>query len=90
MAEENTIYVGLKPTQTYVLAALIQFNNGAQKIKIVARGRAISKAVDVAEILRNKVIPNLKVENIEIGTERIETNDGRRLNVSTISIVLSR
>ena len=55
-----------------------------------ARGRAISSAVDVAEVTRNRFMDNLNVENIEIGTEELEGHEGQKRNVSTITIVLKR
>ncbi len=54
-----------------------------------ARGRAISTAVDEAEVTRNRFMENLTVENIEIGTEELES-EGRIRNVSTITIVLKK
>ncbi|HDD34171.1 MAG TPA: DNA-binding protein, partial [Thermofilaceae archaeon] len=50
--ETGTILVGQKPVMNYVLAAVIQFNQGAQRVILKARGRSISKAVDAAEIVR--------------------------------------
>ena len=52
-----------------------------------ARGGAISAAVDVAEVMRNRFMENLTVGNIEIGTEELESEERIR-NVSTITIVL--
>ena len=92
MAEknENTIFVGSKPPMNYVLAVITQFHNGAKDVEIKARGRAISRAVDVAEIVRNKFMPDVKAEKIEIGTEEIQTEQGNKLNVSTIAIKLKK
>ncbi len=87
---EAVVYVGQKPIMNYVLATLTQLNEGADKIIIKARGRAISRAVDVAEIVRNRFMPNLKLEKISIDTEELESEQGRKVNVSTIEIVLSK
>ncbi len=55
--DENTIYVGRKPPMSYVLAVVTQFNTtGSDEVVIKARGRAISTAVDAAEITRNRFI----------------------------------
>ena len=86
---ENTIFIGQKPPMAYVLAAVTQFGNGQQEIHIKARGRSISKAVDVAEIVRGKFVQDAKVRDIKIGTEAME-NEGRKLNVSTIEIVVQK
>ncbi|RLE55380.1 MAG: DNA-binding protein Alba [Candidatus Methanomethylicota archaeon] len=90
MAQENAVLVGNKPIMNYVLACLTLFHQGAKEISVKARGRAISKAVDVVEIVRNRFLTDVKIKNIEIGTEQITTQDGRTINTSTISVVLAR
>ncbi len=87
---EHVVYVGNKPVMNYVLATLTQFNEGAEKVAIKARGRAISRAVDVAEIVRNRFLPNVTVESIKIDTEELDSEQGRKVNVSTIEIVLAK
>ncbi len=89
MAEEHVVFVGNKPVMNYVLAALTQLNEGAGEVTIKARGRAISRAVDVAEILRNRFMPNLNIKGIKIDTEELES-EGRSVNVSTIEIALAK
>jgi len=59
------------------------------KFIIKARGRAISRAVDTAEIVRNRFIKDAKLKDIKIGTERITTEEGRTSNVSSIEIILT-
>jgi DNA-binding protein Alba len=90
MAEENTIFIGKKPTMNYVLAVVTQFNTGASEIYIKARGRAISRAVDVAEIVRNRFIPDASIKDIIIGTESLATEEGPNVNVSSIEITLAK
>ncbi|MGE4275524.1 MAG: DNA-binding protein Alba [Candidatus Methanomethylophilaceae archaeon] len=85
---DNTIYIGSKPTMNYVLAAVSQFNSGCPEVTLKARGRAISKAVDVAEIIRHRFVPDATVKNVDIGTETVSTHDGGSTNVSSIEIVL--
>ncbi|AAB89299.1 MULTISPECIES: DNA-binding protein Alba [Archaeoglobus] len=87
---EHVVYVGNKPVMNYVLATLTQLNEGADEVVIKARGRAISRAVDVAEIVRNRFMPGVKVKEIKIDTEELESEQGRRSNVSTIEIVLAK
>ena len=87
--DENTIYVGNKPPMSYVLAVVTQFNGGSDEVVIKARGRAISRAVDTAEITRNRFVQNAKVKDIKIGTESITNEEGRNSNVSSIEISLS-
>jgi DNA-binding protein len=90
MAEEHVVFVGNKPVMNYVLATITQFNEGVGNVVIKARGRAISRAVDVAEIVRNRFLPNVKVDQIKIDTEELDSAQGRQLNVSTIEIYLSK
>lgn len=88
MTIDNTVFVGNKPVMNYVLAVVTQFNNGADEVSIKARGRAISRAVDTAEISLNKFLENVEKTNIATSTEVIDTDSGRT-NVSSIEIVLS-
>ena len=88
MAEENTVYIGKKPTMNYVLAAVTQFNSGSSDVIIKARGRAISRAVDVAEIVRHRFIPDVEVKDIAIMTEQVQGEGGNNTNVSSIEIYL--
>jgi DNA-binding protein len=86
---DNTILVGKKPPMAYVLAAITQFSDGQDEIHIKARGRCISNAVDVSQIIKNKFIKDAKITNVEIGTETIES-EGKQMNVSTIDITIRR
>ncbi len=87
MNNDNTVYVGNKPVMNYVLAVVTQFSNGADEVAIKARGKAISRAVDTAEIALNRFLQGVMKKEIRISTEEIETDDGRT-NVSSIEIVL--
>ena len=89
-AKDNVIYVGKKEAMSYVLAVITQFNNGAKEVIIKARGRMISMAVDVAEIVRNKFLIDVKIKSITTSTEEMTSDDGRRSKVSAIEIVLSK
>ena len=86
MERSNTVFIGRKPVLNYVLACMTLFKSGHGEIIVKARGRSISRAVDVVEVLRNRFMPNAEVVNIEIGTDRIETDDRGPSNVSTIGI----
>jgi len=57
MKDENTVYIGSKPPMAYVMAMITAFNrSGADSVVLKARGRAISRAVDVAEIARGRYL----------------------------------
>jgi len=86
--EENHVLIGQKPVMSYVLACLTSFNTGAKRVVVKARGRAISRAVDTAELLRRAFMKDVEVEKIEIGTVQMERPDRPRSNVSTMEIVL--
>ena len=88
--DENTIYVGSKPPMSYVLAIVTQFNSGSDEVIVKARGRAISRAVDAAEITRNRFVTDAKIKEIKIGTESITNEEGRTSNVSSIEIFLTK
>lgn len=87
---ENVILVGKKPVMNYVLATLTQLNEGAKEVTVKARGKAISRAVDVVEIVKNRFIPGLKLKGIKIDTEELESQDGKKINVSTIEITVEK
>ncbi len=88
--DPNTIYVGTKPVMSYVLAVITHFNSSdVKEVSLKARGRAITTAVDTAEVVRRKFLKELKAAKITIGTEEMQREDGTR-NVSTIEIKLKR
>ncbi|MEJ2277362.1 MAG: DNA-binding protein Alba [Candidatus Lokiarchaeota archaeon] len=85
--DENSVYVGRRPTMNYVMAAMMILNRN-EKCTVKARGRAISHAVDVCEILKNRFLKGTTYDEIRISTEKIEGDDGQVNNVSSIEIVL--
>jgi len=89
-SEENVIFIGNKPPMSYVLAIVTQFNSGSDEVIVKARGRAISRAVDAAEITRNRFVTDAKIKDIIIGTEAITNEEGRTSNVSSIEITLEK
>ncbi|HOV81358.1 MAG TPA: DNA-binding protein Alba [Methanothrix sp.] len=89
MADDDVVFVGSKPVMNYVLAVVTQFNSGAKEVKIMARGRAISRAVDVAEVSRSRFLPDVTVKSISISTETLNTDKGET-NVSAIEIILAK
>ncbi|MBI4044857.1 MAG: DNA-binding protein Alba [Candidatus Diapherotrites archaeon] len=91
MTPESTVYIGKKGTMAYVLAAVTQINqHGATEITLKARGKAISRAVDVAEILRNKFLTDAKIKDIRISTEEISGDEGNTIKVSAIEIKITK
>lgn len=91
MAEDDVVFVGNKPVMNYVLAVVTQFNSGAKEVRIMARGRAISRAVDVAEVAKNKFLgaQGVAIREIKTSTEVLNTDRGET-NVSAIEIILGK
>ncbi len=90
MEDNAVVFIGDKPVMNYVLAVLTQFNKTVGTVTLKARGRSISRAVDTAEITRNRFMPNLMIQGITIGTESIPDDQGRNINVSSMEIVLMK
>mgnify|MGYP001012688659 CR=1 FL=1 len=91
MSDENIVFVGSKPVMNYVLAVVTQLNKKeTDNVVIKARGRAISRAVDVAEIVRHKFVNDVNVQKITTSTETITRDDNSNANVSAIEITLKR
>jgi len=87
MSEEAIIFIGSKPPMRYVTAMITSYNQQeVDSITIKARGRAISRAVDVAEITRNRFLTDLEAPAISIDTEQLPAMDGGTRGVSTIAI----
>ncbi len=91
MPQENTILVGKKPPMNYVLACLTAFHEGADEVLIKARGMSISKAVDVAEMVRNKFMPQASINEVKIGTDEVLLKEGTGTKrASSITIRISK
>jgi DNA-binding protein len=89
-SDSNIIYVGNKPPMNYVTAIMVLLNSGTfPEVVLKARGNAISRAVDAAEITHNRFLTNAEVKRIDIGTEVVTNEDGRKSNVSSIEICLA-
>ena len=92
MAEDNSIFVGGKPFMNYVTGIVMQFTTkDANEIQIKARGKFISRAVDIAEVATKRFLDGqVSVKDININSEEFENKEGKQVRVSTIEIVLSR
>ena len=88
MDRSNTVFIGRKPVLNYVLACMTVFKSGHEIVVVKARGRSISRAVDVVEVLRSRFMSNIEVTDIQLGTERLENEDRGPSNVSTIAIYI--
>ena len=92
MSEEarDTVFIGKKPLMAYVTSTLIQLAN-LPIVSIKSRGLSIGRAVDVAQIISRKTEnAGYSIGNIRIGSETLESKDGKSRNVSTIEIEVKR
>jgi DNA-binding protein len=87
--KENVVLVGQKPLMSYVLAIVTQLSNSGE-VTIKARGKVISKAVDVCQISKNKFAKDVKIDDVKLGTDEVEAKEGGKINVSTIEIHMKK
>ena len=91
--DDNVVFIGGKPFMNYVTGVVMQFTTkGAREVAIRARGKFISRAVDVAEVFRKRFLKehSVDVKEIKIDSEEFNNSEGRKVNVSTIDIVLAK
>ncbi len=92
-ADENVIFIGNKPFMDYVTGIVMQFTTkGRNEVVVKARGKFISRAVDVSEVAAKRFLKEqgVKVKDIKINSEEFENKEGRKVNVSTIEIILTK
>ncbi len=84
--ERNVIFVGTKPIMTYVTATLTQLANQST-VTIKARGKRITQAVDVSQMIVKRMnTVGYKVNDVRIASDALTSQDGKQRNVSTIEI----
>ena len=87
---KNIVFVGTKPMMHYLNAAQFSLKRN-NKIKICARGKNISRAVDVVEILEKRFMKD-EIEKVSILTdsEKFDSREdpNKKINVSTIEIII--
>ena len=85
--KDNLIRVGKKPLMSYVVACVTLFNAGINQVIVRARGKAITKAVDVVETLRRSFIKDIVIKSIKVGSDDFK-HENKEIAISTIEIVL--
>ena len=92
MGEDNSIFIGGKPFMNYVTGVVMQFTTkNASEVTIKARGKFISRAVDVAEVAAKRFLENqVSISGIDINSEEFQNKEGKQVRVSTIEITLTR
>lgn len=89
---EHTIFIGSKPFMNYVTGVVMQFTTqNASEVAIKARGKFISRCVDVAEVASKRFLENtVMVKNVKIDSEEFKNKEGKPVRVSTVEVVLAR
>ena len=92
MTEDNNIFIGSKPFMNYVTGVVMQFTaKNASEVTVKARGKFISRAVDVAEVASKRFLEGIvAVKGIAINSEGFKNKEGRDVRVSTIEITLNK
>ena len=91
--DENIIFVGDKPFMNYVTGVVMQFKTkGLNEVIVKARGKFISRAVDIAEVTTKRFLTdqNVSIKDIKTNSEEFENKEGKKVNVSIIEITLAK
>jgi len=87
----NSIFIGDKPFLNYVTAVVMQFTRKeTNEIVVKARGKFISKAVDVVEVARNRFMEGVEIKDIAVDSEEFTNKEGRKVRVSSIELTLTK
>lgn len=92
MADDNNVFIGGKPFMNYVTAVVMQFTTkNANEVIVKARGKFISRAVDIAEVSTKRFLNKQAIiKDVKINSEEFENKEGKEVRVSTIEIVLAK
>ena len=90
---ENVVFIGNKPFMNYVTSVVIQFTaKNRDEVIVKARGKWISRAVDVVERVRKRFLKdkNIQIKHVRIDSDELENKEGKKINVSLIEITLKK
>ncbi len=90
--DDNSIFIGGKPFMNYVTGVVMQFTTkNAPEVIIKARGKFISRAVDIAEVTSKRFLEGqISVRGIRIDSEGFQNKEGKDVRVSIIEITLGK
>ncbi len=90
--DDNVVFIGGKPFMNYVRAVEIQFNqNNSKEVIIKSRGKFISRAVDVEQVIKHGPLGSIvETKSIITNSEEFQNQEGRKIKVSTIEITLAK
>ena len=90
--DEHSVFIGSKPFMNYVTGVVMQFTTqGANEVLLKARGKFITRCVDVAEVATKRFLTDqIEVADVKLGSEAFKSKEGKDIRVSTIEILLKR
>ena len=90
--DDHTVFIGAKPFMNYVTGVVMQFTTqGAKEVLVKARGKFITRAVDVAEVASKRFLEGqIKIKDIKVDSEQFQNKEGKEVRVSTIDICLEK
>jgi len=90
--DDNAVFIGNKPFMNYVTGVVVQFTTkSAGEVIIKARGKFISRAVDIAEVVMKRFLKDqIQLKDIKIDSEGFKNQEGQDVRVSTIEITLAK
>jgi len=90
--DEHSVFIGGKPFMNYVTGVVMQFTTqNAKEVVVKARGKFISRAIDVTEVVRKRFLENqIDLKDIKVDSEEFENKEGRHVRVSTIELTLTK
>ncbi len=92
MNDDNSVFIGEKPFMNYVTSLMMQFTaRGSSEVIVKARGKHISRAVDVVEVARTRFMDNnIFIKEVSIGSEEFQGKEGKMIRVSTLEITVAK
>ena len=90
--DDNVVFIGEKPFMNYVTGVVMQFTTqNSDEVIVKARGKFISRAVDVSEVASKRFLDNtVEVKDIKTGSEDFTNREGKNVRVSFIEITLRK
>lgn len=90
--DDHSVFIGGKPFMNYVTGVVMQFTTqNASEVVVKARGKFISRAIDVTEVVRKRFLENqIELKDIKVDSEEFENKEGRHVRVSTIELTLTK
>ena len=85
----SLVIVGKKDAMRYVTACITLFNRGEQEIVLRARGRNIENCIKTIMLLRQGFYSNLRIKEINIGSDEVLRDDGKKRYVSFLEAVIT-